>query len=139
MRIPRSTEYAMNARPIFAEYAMNARPISALAPISPYMRELPAPMLPMAQSPIPTQLSPYMQELMKNYGYNPSFTRPTIPQTPDNFTQPIIQPMPTETPLSPYMQQLLQNYQVQNMLGQYPTRPPTDYLRTYGSGGMMAQ
>ena len=113
---------------------MNARPISA-----------PAPMMGMMQttySPASTQLNPYMQELMKNYGYNPSFTRPTIPtipQVPDNFTQPIIQPMPTETPLSPYMQQLLQNYQVQNMLGQYPTRPPTDYLRTYGSGGMMAQ
>lgn len=120
MRIPRSTEYAMNARPISA----------------------PAPMMGMMQttySPAPTQLSPYMQELMKNYGYNPSFTRPTIPQPPDNFSQPMLQEMPTETPLSPYMQQLLQNYQVQNMLGQYPTRPPTDYLRTYGSGGMMAQ
>ena len=117
MRIPRSTEYAMNARPISA----------------------PAPMMGMMQttySPAPTQLSPYMQELMRNYM---APTVPTIPQAPDNFTQPVVQPMPTETPLSPYMQQLLQNYRVQNILGQYSPQSPMDYLRTYNSGGMITQ
>ena len=108
MRIPSTMQYAMDVQSI----------------------SRPAPMMGMMQttySPAPAQLNPYMQELMKNYGYNPSFTRPTIPQPPDDFSRPVLQEMPAETPLSPYMQQLLQNYRVNNMLAQ----------RQFG--GMMAQ
>jgi hypothetical protein len=90
------------------QYAMDARPISAPAPMMGQMQPM--------YAPAPAQLSPYMQELMRNYGYNPSFTRPNIPLPPDDFSRPMLQEMPRETPLSPYMQQLLQNYRVNNMV-----------------------
>jgi len=83
--------------------------------------------LPSGQPPM--QLNPYMQDLMRNYGYNPAGPRPMAPQMPDDFTRPILQEMPRETPLSPYMQQLLQNYRVQNM-------PP---YGNFGGMGMMPQ
>lgn len=124
MPMSRPTEYAMNARPISQPAGFNAmqQPIYSPAPMMGQM----APM---------TKVLPndYMRELMRNYS---TPTIPRLPQAPDNFTQPIVQPMPQETPLSPYMQQLLQNYRVQNMMAQ-GMGSPVDYLRTFGIRGPM--
>ena len=125
---------------------MNSQPIYSPAPMMGQIthRRFPAPLdggqiyssAPMmGQMVSRTEVLPndYMQELMRNYS---APTIPRLPQAPDNFTQPIIQPMPQETPLSPYMQQLLQNYRVQNMMAQ-GMGSPADYLRTFGIGGPM--
>jgi hypothetical protein len=115
--------------PAFRQNPMNmmAQPITRPAMnmmVQPITRPV---QIPSSQPPM--QLNPYMQDLMRNYGYNPTAMRPPVPATPDDFTRPILQEMPSETPLSPYMQQLLQNYRVQNMAA----------YRNPGGMGMMSQ